>query len=125
MEAVAPVGGYGAAALVRARVAVSTCFFILGAGTGVWAVHIPLVQARLGIDPAILGLALLAMAVGAVLTMPLTGLALSRFGSRLPTRVLAIAFPVLMPFGMLAQSTPFLFVSLFFFGVATGGLDVA
>jgi len=37
--------------LLRARVAVSICFFVLGAGTGVWAVHIPLVQARLGIDP--------------------------------------------------------------------------
>ena len=111
--------------LLRARVAVSICFFVLGAGTGVWAVHIPLVQARLGIDPAVLGLALFTMAIGAVATMPLTGLALSRFGSRLPTQVLGLAFPVLFPLAILAPSTPLLFASLFFFGAAMGGLDVA
>jgi MFS family permease len=116
---------WSAGRLFRARAAVSICFFVLGAGTGLWAVHIPLVQARLAIDPAVLGLALLTLAIGAVATMPLTGVALARFGSRLPTRVLAVAFPAILPFGMLAQSTTLLFVSVLFFGAAMGGLDVA
>lgn len=116
---------FAAATLLRSRVAVSYCFFILGALTGVWAVHIPLVQARLGIDPAILGLALLMLAIGAVLTMPLTGVALAHFGSRRPTAILALAFPVTAPFAILVQEPWQLFVALFFFGAAMGGLDVA
>jgi MFS family permease len=114
-----------AAVVRRARVAVSFCFFMLGGLNGVWAVHIPVVQARLGVDPAVLGLALLTLAIGAVFTMPLTGAALSRFGSRRTTTALAIAFPIVAPLGMLAPSTPLLFVSLLFFGAAMGGLDVA
>jgi MFS family permease len=116
---------WGESRLRRARIAVSICFFVLGAGTGVWAVHIPLVQSRLGIDPAVLGLALFALAIGAVGTMPLTGIALSRYGSRLPTQVLGIAFPVVFPLAILAPTTPLLFASLFLFGAALGGLDVA
>jgi MFS family permease len=111
--------------LVAARTAVSWCFFCLGALTGVWAVHIPIVQARLGIDPAILGLALLMLAIGAVLTMPLTGMALAHFGSRRPTAALALAFPAAAPFATLAQQPWQLFVALFFFGATMGGLDVA
>ena len=38
----------------------------------------------------VIGLALLVMAIGAVFTMPLTGLILSRFGSRLTTAVLGM-----------------------------------
>ena len=125
MHARSRAAPYSSGILRRARFAVSICFFIPGAGTGVWAVHIPLVQARLGIDPAVLGLALFTMAIGAVATMPLTGLALARFGSRLPTQVLGLAFPIVFPLAILAPTTPLLFASLFFFGAALGGLDVA
>ena len=66
-------------------------FFILGCGTGLWAVHIPLVAARLDIDHSVVGLALLTAAIGAVGTMPLTGIALGRLGSRMPTTDSAFA----------------------------------
>ena len=71
--------------LYRARIAVSIAFFIIGVGLGLWAVHIPLVSARLNLDSAVLGFVLLVMAIGAVPAMPLTGALLGRFGSRLPT----------------------------------------
>jgi hypothetical protein len=109
----------------RARVAVSLSFVVLGAGTGLWAVHIPIVKERLDIDPSMLGLALLTMAIGAVITMPLTGAAIARFGSRPPTAFLSIAYPILTPIVILSGSTQFLFVSAFFFGAALGALDVA
>jgi MFS family permease len=114
-----------APSLVRARLAVSAAFFIAGCGLGLWAVHIPIVVDRLGISAGTLGLALLSAAVGSVGTMPLTGLLLARRGSRLPTASLALAFAVLIPLPVLAPSISFLFVSLFFFGAAMGGLDVA
>lgn len=125
MDAATATSTPARANLVPARIAVSWCFFCLGALTGVWAVHIPIVQARLGIDPAVLGLALLMLAIGAVLTMPLTGMALAHWGSRRPTALLALGFPIAAPFATLAQQPWQLFVALFFFGATMGGLDVA
>ena len=112
-------------ALAHARVAISAVFAVLGAGTGVWAVHIPIVKDGLAIEASVLGLALLTLAIGAVVGMQITGATLARFGSRLPTAVLAIAYPVLTPIPILSGSTPFLFFSLIFFGAALGSLDVA
>jgi MFS family permease len=83
------------------------------------------VKARLGIDPATLGFALLAMAVGAVISMPLSGWAVARFGSRPTTAALLVAFVGLVPFPILSGSTAFLFGALFVFGAAMSGLDVA
>ena len=111
--------------LLRARIAVSIAFFLAGTGTGLWAVHIPLVRERLGIDSAMLGFALFAMAVGSVLTMPLTGWSLGRFGSRLPTAVLTFAFVVVTPLLISAGSVPILFLACALFGASLGGLDVA
>jgi predicted MFS family arabinose efflux permease len=112
-------------AVLRARLAVSAVFTVLGAGVGVWAVHIPIVTERLAMEPSVLGVALLVLAVGSVAGMPLTGIALARIGSRLPTAVLAFAYPILTPIVILSGSTPMLFVALFFFGAALGSLDVA
>ena len=112
-------------ALVRARIAVSADFFILGCGTGLWAVHIPVVVERLGIDHGIVGLVLFTMAVGAVGTMPLTGLALGRWGSWRPTAALSFVFTALIAFPIIAPSVPFLFVAALLFGASMGAMDVA
>ena len=114
-----------APSIVRARLAVSMAFFICGCGVGIWAVHIPLVAERLAIGTGTVGLALLSAAIGAVGTMPLTGFALAKYGSRLPTAAIVIAFAILAPIPVLSPSVPFLFVALFLFGAAMGGLDVA
>ncbi len=125
MSTIARAGGSRASAVaVRARIAVSVAFFILGVGPGLWAVHIPLVQERLGINPAVLGLALLAMACGAVIAMPIMGWAVGHVGSRLPTAVGVLLYMVATPLPILADSVPLFFVALFFFGLLMGGLDV-
>jgi MFS family permease len=108
----------------RARVAVSIAFLLLGAGPGLWAVHIPIVQERLGISPAILGLALLVMAGGAVLAMPIMGWAVGHVGSRIPTAAGMMLYMATIPLPILAGNVPFFFVALFFFGLLMGGLDV-
>jgi MFS family permease len=108
----------------RARVAVSIAFLLLGAGPGLWAVHIPIVQERLGISPAVLGLALLVMAGGAVLAMPIMGWAVGHVGSRIPTAAGMILYMAAIPLPILAGNVPFFFVALFFFGLLMGGLDV-
>ena len=124
MDATLPTG-LARPASFRPRAAICTEFVILGAGSGVWAVHIPIVQARLSIDPATIGLALLVFSIGAVLTMPITGALAARFGSRPITAALGIVSPFLPPLATLAPTLPLLFLSTFFFGVTMGGLDVA
>lgn len=111
--------------LFRARLADIYAFLVSGLGMGIWATHIPLVQARLGMDPAVLGLALFVMAFAATVTMPLAGIALGRFGSRLTTAVLMLAFTAFMPLPLLARSVPTFFVSVLVFGSTIGSLDVS
>jgi MFS family permease len=123
MEAAAPAAIVER--LIRARIAISVAFFVLGAGTGVWAVHIPLVKARLGIDPAMLGLALLTLAIGAVIFMPVTGAVIARTGSRLPTAITSFAFPAILPLPIVAPSTPLFFGCCFLLGASMAALDVS
>jgi MFS family permease len=111
--------------IARARIAISVVFFMLGTGTGLWAVHIPLVTERLQIDPATLGLALFSMAIGAVISMPLTGWAVTRYGSRLPTRVTVLYYIATIAPPILSPSVPLLFVAAFLFGAGLGSTDVA
>ena len=110
--------------LLQARVAVSIAFFLLGFGAGLWAVHIPVVQQRLGIDPAVLGLVLLALAIGAMAAMPTAGLAVAKFGSRRTTALATLAFTLAMPLPMVAGTVALLFVAAAIFGFCLGGLDV-
>ena len=110
--------------ILRAQLAVNFAFLVEGLGTGIWATHIPLIQARLAIDPAILGIAIFVMAGASLITMPLAGVALGRLGSRPPTTATMIAFIVFLPLPMLAGTLPLFFVSLFVFGTTIGALDV-
>lgn len=122
MDAVTPA--HSAATLGRARIAVSLVFLVMGAGTGLWGVHIPIVASRLDLPPAAIGLALLSAAIGSVVTMPLAGVALTRLSSRPATVAFTLAFALLTPFPILAPWPWFLFVALFLWGAAMGGMDV-
>lgn len=87
--------------------------------------HIPVVTKRLGIEPAVLGLALFAIAIGAIVAMPLTGWVLGRLGSQRPTAALGIAFALASPWPAVSPSLPALFTAAVAFGAFTGALDVA
>lgn len=47
-----------------------------------WASRIPQVKTGLGLDPSELGAVLLAIAAGSVISLPLSGSVVARFGSR-------------------------------------------
>ena len=109
----------------RARLAVIAVFAANGVLFGNWAVRIPDVKDALALSEAALGGALLVPAVGALISMPLTGALSARMGSRTATAGMTVAFclvPVLLG---LAPSLPWLVPALFLFGLAFGGLDVA
>lgn len=113
-----------ATAVRDARLAISTIFFVNGAQLGSWAPEVPLVKARLGLSEVDLGLALLVMAVGAAVTMPLSGLAIARFGSAPITRWTIVLQAAALPAVVLAPTWETLLAAAFAFGAGTGLSDV-
>ena len=115
-----PVAGLNAA-----RWSVSTIFLLNGAGIGVWAAHVPLVQARAGIDTGVLGFLLLTIAGGAISAMPLSGWMAGRWGTRAVVigagLLFALTSALLMNVGGLVP----LFLAAYAFGASNGVLDVA
>ena len=109
----------------RARWALATIFLLQGVIWGSWVPHIPLAKERLDVGTGIFGLALLAIAVGAVTAMPLAGALINRLGSARMTAVtgmlsiLAFLGPVLAP-----TLAGFMAVA-FCYGAAVGSMDVA
>lgn len=114
-----------ATGLAAARWSVSTIFLLNGAGIGVWAAHVPLVQARAGIDTGVLGFLLLTIAGGAISAMPLSGWMAGRWGTRAVVigagLLFALTSALLMNVGGLVP----LFVAAYAFGASNGVLDVA
>lgn len=108
-----------------ARWAISTVFLLNGAGIGLWAAHVPTVQARMGIDTGMLSMVLLTVAAGALLAMPLMGGLTGRWGTRRMVLLSGFAFATMTPLIMGAPSLPLLFIAAFLFGVSNGALDVA
>ena len=109
----------------RARLAIAYVFFANGAGLASWVPHIPMVQAKLELGPSVLGLALLAMAVGALVGIPLSGRATARLGSRTVVRASAAVFFAALPLPVLAPSLAQLVAALFVLGAGNGALDVS
>jgi MFS family permease len=113
------------AAVARARWAVAAVFLLNGTLIGTWAAHIPLIAERLQISHSSVGAALLMMALGALIAMPLTGPVIARFGSALVTRVATPTLLVAFPLALLAPRFDLLLPAVFCFGAANGVMDVA
>jgi MFS family permease len=109
----------------QARVAVSTLFFVNGAIFAGWVTRVPDVRDRVGADAGTLGLALLAVAVGSMLSMPAVGAACERRDSRAVARVAAVACCASGSLPAFAQDAVQLALALLVVGAAFGALDVA
>ena len=111
--------------LRRARIAISASFFNWGLGFAIWVIHIPAIVARLAVDPAVLGLALLNVGLGALISQPISPWIVARFGSR---TTLGLSMPVFMAASLLpvtAWNTPVLFLGTLLLGLAVGVNNVA
>lgn len=115
-------------ASVRAGVRATYAAFVLtGFIFASWASRIPQVRDRLELSPAEVGLVLLAMAAGSLVALPLSGMIVSRFGSRRTVAALALLDGVAMvvvALGYRIGVVP-LVIGLALFGFAQGGWDVA
>jgi MFS family permease len=114
-----------AAGLNAARWSVSTIFLLNGAGIGVWAAHVPLVQARAGIDTGVLGFLLLTIAGGAISAMPLSGWMAGRWGTRAVVVGSGLLFALTSALLMNVGGVVPLFLAAYAFGASNGVLDVA
>jgi MFS family permease len=108
-----------------ARWAISIIFLLNGTGIGLWAAHVPLVQARAGIDTGTLGLLLLTIAGGAISAMPLSGWLAGRWGTRTVVLASGALFAVTTALLMNVHGLPALFLAAYAFGASNGVLDVS
>lgn len=108
-----------------ARAAVTAVFLINGAGFGNWVARIPAIRDTLRLDTQTLGLALLGLAVGSLIGLPLSGALIARFGSRRMTTLAGLAFCASLGLPALATSAVTLALALAILGAATGILDVS
>lgn len=114
-------GGRTPPELRRARLATATLFFANGCGLGSWLPHIPDVKIWHGLSDGVLGLALLAIAGGAVAALPVAGALTARYGSRPTSRAAALPFCAVL----LALNFPLLLAAFVLLGIGIGALDVS
>jgi MFS family permease len=108
----------------RARAAVATLFFILGAGFGSWAVRIPDVQHRLHLSAGALGSCLLAVALGSMVGMPAADLLGARVDSARAAPAAAIGFAAALGLAAAAPGLATLLIALLLLGFGNGMLSV-
>ncbi|MFF9815525.1 MFS transporter [Streptomyces sp. NPDC014006] len=106
--------------------AVLTAFFALdGFVFAGWVVRIPAIKHQTGASASGLGLALLGVSAGAVITMTLTGRLCRRYGSHRVTIICAVLLSLSVALPPLTHSAPTLGAVLLVFGAAYGGINVA
>ncbi|TXL69362.1 MFS transporter [Vineibacter terrae] len=107
------------------QIATRIVFFVMGFGVAAWAPLIPFVKARAGIGDDILGLLLLSLGAGSMLTMPLAGALAGRFGCRLVIVLAAVLLCITLPLLATLSSLAGLVPVLLLFGAGVGAADVA
>lgn len=100
-------------------------FGVLGIGLAGWAPRVPDVKSDLGLSDTELGAALLAIAAGSMLLMPLTGLLIGRFGCRKVLVGSSVGFSLALILPAMAQDLFSLICALAVLGAALGALDVS
>jgi fucose permease len=110
----------------RARIiAVYAVFFTNGLIFASWVSRLPAMRSRLGASEPQLGSALLAIAAGAVVAMPLTSRLCDRFGLRYVLTAATVACSTMLVVASLAPHIVLLGCALLFAGFAYGTWDVS
>ncbi len=111
-------------ATAAGRLRVLGGFAAFGAFWGSWGAALPALQAHAGVSDGQLGIALLCIGAGALLTMRVAGSALDRWGApALPAALAAFAAAAALP--GLATSPVALSAALLVLGATSGAVDVA
>ena len=117
----------GTAPEVRAATrAVYLAFILAGVAAASWASRIPQIRDALGLSPSRLGLVLLSLAAGSIVSLLLAGQIVAHFGSRRTVAVMGVLLGVALTaaaFGYRWGVLPVV-LALFAFGFSNGAWDV-
>lgn len=104
--------------------AVRAFFFIGGFGSASWAPLVPLLRQRLAIGDDVLGMLLLCVGIGSLLTMPLAGALSTRLGCRRVLTATAVVYAATLLALCLVDSLWLAVPVILFFGALMGCVDV-
>ncbi len=107
------------------RIAVSIFFFIAGLVVATWASRIPDIKNALHLSDAALGGILFAIPVGQIVSLPLSGWLVSKFGSRQLVIASAIFFPLTLILLGVTATVWQLVLILFLFGIWANLVNIA
>ncbi len=107
------------------RIAVSVFFFVAGLTFASWASRIPDIKTKLQLSEAVLGGVLFALPVGQLVSLPISGWLISRFGSRQLIIGAAILYPLTLILLSITASALQLVFALFFFGLWANLVNIA
>jgi MFS family permease len=110
---------------VKARLAVGIFFFLSGFTFTSWASRIPTFQQKFGLNDAQLGNVLFVLPLGLIVTLPITGMLLSKIHSRYLMLVGALAYALLLPVLGIANALWQLVIILLIFGSSRNFLNVS
>jgi predicted MFS family arabinose efflux permease len=108
----------------REQAATRLAFFVVGFGMSAWAPLVPFAQTRSGIGAYGLGLLLLCLGAGSIVTMSLAGALAARFGCRRVIVASTLPLCVSLPLLAVLVHPAALAGALLMFGAALGSLDV-
>ena len=99
-------------------------FFIGGFGTAAWAPLVPLLRERLMVGDDVLGMLLLCIGVGSLLTMPLSGALAMRLGCRRVVMTASILFAAILLLVSCVDALSLAVPIVLIFGAVMGCIDV-
>jgi MFS family permease len=111
--------------LRKERIALAAVFFALGGVFASWAGRIPQVQEHLSISDGQLGVSMFCLAVGTMISMPVSGAAGSRITTGRATSLFSLAFCLLILPIPFISSWMLLSICLFLWGFSMGATDVS
>ena len=100
-------------------------FFVSGFGFATWASRIPTIQQHLHLNEAQLGAVLFALPIGLMMTLPVTGMLLSRYDSRIIMMTGAVLFNIMLCCIGFAGEVWQLVPALFCFGASRNLMNIS
>ena len=111
--------------LTKSKKATQAIFLVCGLGISSWAVMVPYVKDRLKLNDGSLGLLLLLLGAGAITMMPVSGMLIYRFGSRIVMLISSLVIAITLSLVLFMNTIAVMGIMLFLFGAAIGAVDVA
>jgi MFS family permease len=120
-----PMAARGKTTQRTAWFAIAAIFFVNGVTLASWISRIPTLTERLDLGPGQVGLALMALAAGALVAFPITGRLVDTRSSAFTVLFFALVMVLSLPLLGIAPHLLTLILALLLFGFGNGGMDVS